>query len=116
MPGELTIRNLGDVVDLIMDGEPFATIHATGKRDPLAIAEEIKRRWDAAEWRDISTAPKNGTPVLLAHAQASFDGWWNEDRQAWVDGYTDPDGDLVAYAPTNWMPLPDPPESSRGQS
>jgi len=47
MAGELTIRDLRGVVDLVMDGEPFATIHATGKRDPLAIAEEIKRRWDA---------------------------------------------------------------------
>ena len=70
------------------------------------------------EWHDISTAPKDGTPILVFGEGATWYGSdnvsgeggcavmrWDEHR--WVGFYdgTDPFyGDI-----TNWMPLPDAP-------
>lgn len=70
------------------------------------------------DWQDISTAPKDGTIVLVAVKDAVFDAWWNE-YDGWVDGCTDRYEDLITYEPTHWMPLPLPPttinEKGRGE-
>lgn len=60
-------------------------------------------------WRPITTAPKNGTRVLLIDENdpspdAVCTGWWMMDE--WRDY-----GDLgcngqTEYEPTHWMPLP----------
>tara|TARA_R110000824_G_C14847424_1_gene639740 strand:- start:75 stop:293 length:219 start_codon:yes stop_codon:yes gene_type:complete len=70
------------------------------------------------DWQDISTAPKDGTIVLLAG-----DGWI--DAGAWVSELNDsddPDGwtcwsvaswnyqEWSFARPTHWMPLPEPPQ------
>lgn len=65
-------------------------------RDVLALL-------DATEWRDIESAPKDGTwiwagwlrqpPTMILH--------WNDSFAQWVDDNgTDP------LPPTHWMPLP----------
>lgn len=81
----------------------------------LALADRLEAR---EGWRDIASAPKDGTRVLLAHASAAFDGWWDDGEGAWVDGETDNDGDYIAYRPSHWMPLPPlplPPQQERDQ-
>lgn len=69
-------------------------------------------------WRDISTAPKDGTPVILAYRLA-------EDETDWFvsEGFFDDDLDRWWAANTSirpatfdiewpelWQPLPEPPE------
>jgi hypothetical protein len=69
-------------------------------------------------WRDISTAPKDGTSVLLFSSGEMVVARWDADY-----GFVDPEGAFVAplsdgwdravkdhYSdPTHWMPLPAPP-------
>jgi hypothetical protein len=66
----------------------------------------------ASAWQDISTAPKDGTLVLICGngdagyyvADAKYDGrYWclfNVDADDWTE---------PCFAPTHWMPLPAPP-------
>lgn len=62
-----------------------------------------------SEWRDIASAPKDGTPVLLANARDGSIRWslWSEDR--WRDGQKRVGGQVNMDSPTHWMPLPAPP-------
>lgn len=87
-------------------------------------------------WQDISTAPKDGTRILvyrkqgpgiggmvvhhidMAHWDAEFETGWDlkEDvptsRGAWTD-LSVADWGAEEYAelhPTHWMPLPEPPQ------
>lgn len=60
----------------------------------------------SGEWRDISTAPDDGTEILgywrgsktYAIISWSIDGWWKDNA----------DHSAVS-PPTHWMPLPEPP-------
>jgi hypothetical protein len=61
-----------------------------------------------SEWRDIGTAPKDGTSVWVAHTCG-----WKEPayfRMAgkgfWVNLYTRLP---IEWRPSHWMPLPPPP-------
>lgn len=63
-------------------------------------------------WQDISTAPKDGTRVILWHAlysqplAAQFYGeWWGFDFEL---------GPLK-YQPSHWQPLPPPPGQEQPQ-
>lgn len=66
----------------------------------------------AQEWQPIETAPKDGTRVLLIHAQSGFVMGYYKSWQ--LDGKS---GGLWRYEgihtanvePTHWMPLPKPP-------
>ena len=61
---------------------------------------------DVAGWQDISTAPRDGTTVLL-YAQ----GWdspktgWTYGKDDWQDCPYSRSGD-ESYLPAYWMPLP----------
>ena len=69
-------------------------------------------------WRDISSAPKDGTPVLLfLPPTPNFDasmttGVWHKLYEDWqlceTGGYAE-DAD-VHPRPTHWQPLPEPPK------
>lgn len=84
-------------------------------------------------WRDISTAPKDGTPILIGWIDGNG---WTERRAWWVDAFEcvgfarsqNPkwrgawSDNAVAsfgmeevheYQPTHWMPLPPPPTGHR---
>ncbi|TXH44453.1 MAG: DUF551 domain-containing protein [Desulfurellales bacterium] len=60
------------------------------------------------EWKDISTAPKDGTHVLLWVEDGGwYVGGWN--GKSWDDGnYFD------SLAATHWQPLPPPPPKGEG--
>ena len=70
--------------------------------------EHMKR----GQWQPIETAPKDGTGVLLCisigdghHIQYTgsyHDGHW------WVTNFSGEDE--YWYTPTDWMPLPEPPQ------
>lgn len=74
-------------------------------------------------WRDIASAPKDGSTVLVAHAsnRAIFTVSWDADASGWVDGSTDRYDDLQTFDPSHWMPLPaaptpsEPPHSGGGE-
>ncbi len=79
-----------------------------------------------SEWQPISTAPRDGTPVLLGGRWLPFEtlpgGEWcsvvalygsmssyAEDAGDWFAGVEQVASWNVAW--THWMPLPDPPDA-----
>jgi hypothetical protein len=76
-----------------------------------------------SEWRDIETAPKDGTAILLGNRGGAWIGRW---RPVYQSGYrpSNPWGSLMLNhdhihmgekyeQPTAWMPLPPPPTEGR---
>jgi hypothetical protein len=63
------------------------------------------------DWRDISTAPKDGSDVLIGGDWSYVSGVlmaaWLEDRATGEGAWLDMMGD--SYNPTSWMPMPKPP-------
>ncbi|MGN6537590.1 MAG: hypothetical protein ACTHKQ_17910 [Mesorhizobium sp.] len=62
-------------------------------------------------WRDVESAPKDGTSILAAHDKAAIVVYWQEDRTVdgapgWADGETDLDGYFHTYPVFVWQPLP----------
>jgi len=64
-----------------------------------------------SEWREISTAPKDGTRILVYEPgeQVSI-VWWRKNTTYEAGGYWTP-GAIYRHEPTLWMPLPSPPAS-----
>lgn len=65
-------------------------------------------------WKPISTAPKDGRPILILDMTDPADleyavVYWVEDST--YPGWTQDGGDR--YRATHWMPLPDPPSAAR---
>ena len=70
-----------------------------------------------SEWRDIGTAPKDGTRVLLRCGHVTTVGWWElqrynkQPKPYWTTEY----GWLAgvswdrSHQPDYWQPLPEPP-------
>jgi hypothetical protein len=85
--------------------------HAATLRALLAEREALR---EAQAWKPIETAPKDGTPLLLA-------GWWNEDPDSgirwravgawhveageWIEDCEEA-GDTSLIPPTHWMLAP----------
>ena len=64
-----------------------------------------------AGWRDMESAPRDGTNILAAHETAAIVVNWQEDRTVdgapgWADGETDLDGYFYTYPVFVWQPLP----------
>lgn len=71
------------------------------------------------DWQDISTAPKDGTVILLSKGDEVHPGAWcpsevGDDLYPWLFWHrlnasqVKPNG-WQERAPTHWMPLPAPP-------
>jgi len=77
------------------------------KRAELALTAALPHL--VQEWQDISTAPKDGTPLLAweNEARGPFKCWWNADWSK-AEAYWTDDADSEPQ-PTHWRPLPDPP-------
>ena len=74
-----------------------------------------------AGWRDISTAPRDGTPVLVSRDMGEPWGWvrgwsrWVDVRgiAGWISqGFFEIPGNLGLGHPTHWQPLPPPPSQA----
>jgi hypothetical protein len=62
------------------------------------------------KWQDISTAPKDGTDIIVAVYEE--DGrYWGQDIVAWnaAIGWDSAGYDWQPNMITHWMPLPPPP-------
>ena len=68
-------------------------------------------------WRPISSAPKDGSLVLLwiieeLHRETRWDnyelGCWAEGRR-WYSSYDEDEANNFRVTPTHWTLLPDPP-------
>lgn len=59
----------------------------------------------AVAWQDISTAPKDGTEVLICGSDVYGDMWMAVAGYFNDDWREDP-GDDAYWFPTHWMPLP----------
>lgn len=109
------------------DREPC--IHSDTLLDLDEIAAWNRRAPEAQAWRDISTAPRDGTVILLLRDATVVPGVWRGDEPLgasfpWifldygvVDAREDAEGygmlnafhGAGEYAPTHWQPLPAPP-------
>lgn len=114
--------------DALMDSEAAAYVAPDDWRELAAFTDlrdaiyalalfERQRGREESRWQPIETAPRDGTPVLLAWADSALAiaVWQNRNEnleadtyyEGWVDQF-----DFVAMsvdAPTYWMPLPAPP-------
>lgn len=61
-------------------------------------------------WQPIETAPKDGTPILIAQENVGAIRWavWSEGF--FRDGIIEAGGRMSLPRPTHWMPLPEPPQ------
>lgn len=95
-----------DAIEMEIDGAGPASFKAA---DRILAYESAKQKGEAEGWRPIESAPKDGTNILLAHARAVFDGYWDVYANGWVDDVTDLYEDKITYQATHWRPLPEPP-------
>lgn len=61
---------------------------------------------DAQAWQPISSAPKDGTPILGGKVGEARWAFWSLNSQAWCRLGA---GQETHWEPTHWMPLPAPP-------
>ena len=72
-----------------------------------------------SEWRDISTAPKDGTAILVCRAddlEPWHDIWdYDDDTPGAASGHVWHGGEgwYTQGAATHWMPLPEPPTTGQ---
>jgi hypothetical protein len=62
------------------------------------------------QWHPISTAPRDGTRVILCNARTGvmWVGEWWKSGQCWTMPF-------ASGAPTHWMPLPPRPDAAQGE-
>lgn len=88
----------------------------------LQVARIVIAAYQASQWQDISTAPRDGDSVLLTNGSEIHQGMWDEvdsdnsgtDYYDWTYGVAEIDGSN--FRPTHWQPLPTAPSptSSNG--
>jgi hypothetical protein len=68
-------------------------------------------------WRDISTAPKDGTRVLFLMAEGHRHYGPDRVHIGWLNKFGDHCWQGLGINPpaVSWQPLPDPPPSDNGQ-
>ena len=78
----------------------------------MSKADEASPVQGIVGWRQIETAPKDGTNLLVWDGYAMTTAKWEIDYDWWEicvpsDGYVDSN----CILPTHWMPLPEPPNT-----
>lgn len=85
----------------------------TAEQVRAAVLAERDRCARLCEWLPISTAPKDGTRVLLYRAnwqEPNSVGWYSSNNEGWMIAGT---GAPAWLGATHWMPLPPPPKGSQ---
>lgn len=120
----------------MFSGVTTAIHHLTGTDDTrsevVKVRELVERLTTPPSdpgWRDISSAPKDGTKILLWEkwSEVPFIGYWINDREQWtackghLQAYGGWEGAYIDddfYVPdlTKWMPLPTNPSPKEGES
>lgn len=78
--------------------------------DPLSVrmARELLRLMGENEWRDIASAPRDGTPVIVAVSGGDYfprSAWYDNEIGHWLVSDM-PRRIVMLMQPTHWMPLP----------
>lgn len=99
-------------IKFVLDKVLWTSGAAEQNKDLLAdaIAKKLCGLAARNEWQDISTAPKDGSAILLASKGRVCDGFWKPQTEygngCWVWCY-------VRCEPTHWQPtLLSPPEET----
>ncbi|MGG7581713.1 hypothetical protein [Rhizobium sp. Nf11,1] len=113
-PAATNSEALREALEELLEAEHLDALETTPTKDRITVrlveAREKARKAlatraqpaEVSPWRDISTAPKDGTEVLLGHPDGSIQiGRWNGS-----DGWDDGNFDDHFRWPTHWMPLP----------
>ena len=66
---------------------------------------------DLTEWRDIATAPKDGTNILVYEDGATTVVFWDDDHESWLHPYKG--GKTRWPNVTHWLPLPSAPNQAK---
>lgn len=127
----MTVR---DVIANAIDHPEFDRRHpiAASERilaDLLSAPESVRMELAALlnPWRQIETAPKDGTHILVLSAKGAHVSLWEEwlppDGAGGFWGIQIGDGDnacdptwdhnVVSLKPTHWLPLPAPPSEDK---
>lgn len=73
--------------------------------------ESVVSALSPSAWQPIETAPKDGTPILVAHTSHCVEeAYYHSGDKSWQSANTDP-SDYVSGTiyPHHWMPMPAPP-------
>ncbi len=64
------------------------------------------------EWRDVSTAPRDGTAFIAywPHLKHPVVAWFNPNRRAWVASHNTQMKASMMKPPVLWMPIPEVPK------
>lgn len=71
---------------------------------------------DLTEWRDIATAPKDGTEVFAWDGSDNIICHWHGSVAGWVTDWETVSGYDVGWnkvSPTHWLPLPSTPNQAK---
>lgn len=104
-----------------LDGAPVTIangVYSRSRLDAIAIIRSLTP--PASAWREIETAPKDGSFVLLFSPKGGRQIAFYEERTilghpAWFAPIEEQrvGGGAYTYDPTHWQPLPSPPEAGR---
>jgi len=107
------------------DGRRFMDEQIAYERE--RAAKIVRQLLEERQWREIESAPKDGTPVIIAvTGRETIVGearWWevgDDSDWFWVghgpgDYYGAPLSEVNFGSPTHWMPLPLPPSPETGE-
>lgn len=69
-----------------------------------------------SEWKPIESSPKDATSVLLGReGETTMTGWWQPFHKEWRFADSSMGCGPLWFAPTHWMPLPEPPHAKAVQ-
>lgn len=75
----------------------------------MATMHHVAAAYEAAMWRPIEEAPKDGTVVLVWNGRSVQRAYWDKIESAWVLLFRTTTRRKPAYAsPTHFRPLPKP--------
>lgn len=85
-----------------------------------AVCKVVEGEYAQGGWRDISTAPRDGTLVLVYRPNAPREGrapiitdYYKQSSVGGVEGWQK--SNMQFYPPTHWQPLPTPPSTTPKQ-